>query len=159
MTMHRAVVLSIAITLAVLAPAAAGQAPVAPASPDTAPGLAAAVAEVEFGGRLTNVSGDEARFQRYRDLRDGPTVDRFRYRRDRDTWSTEVAADHVGYRDQRYAVGFDRFGKLRTSFEWNQVPLFYSIDTTTPYRREAEGVLRLDNTSRLAVQNGAPTSV
>jgi len=140
------------------APAAAqtttppGQAAVATALPATT------IGEVDFGMRLNTVSGDPARFQRLRDLRTGPTLDRLRYVRDTDTWQAQAQIDHAGYRDQRYYVAFNRYGRVRGSFEFNQVPLFFSTDTRTPYREELDGVFRLDDTLQAAVQNRTATT-
>ena len=39
--------------------------------------------------------------------------------------------DHVGYRDQQYAANYNNFGKMKASFEYNQIPLFFSQDTRT----------------------------
>ncbi len=88
---------------------------------------------VDFGARGTifAAGSDEARFQRYRDLRNGPTLDVFRYASDTDARGFTVKADHVGYRDQRYAASYNGYGKLKFSVEWNQIPLFYSQDTAT----------------------------
>jgi MtrB/PioB family decaheme-associated outer membrane protein len=107
--------------------------------------------EVEFGGRLTSVAGDAGRFQRFRDLRSGPTVDRFRYALDRGTWLASAEADKVGYRDQRFLAAVERYGRVKASFEWNQVPLFHG-SSFSPYRAQDDGVLRLDDTLQAAVQ-------
>src|SRR5262245_21873213 len=77
---------------------------------------------VDFGFRGTAFgdNSDEARFQRYRDIRDGGTLDVLRYYKDTDAYNFKVQADHVGYRDQRYAATYNDFGKVKASFEWNQ---------------------------------------
>ena len=139
---------------------AAGQtSPAAPpmASDASAP-LSAWIGELDFGGRVTSVSGDPARYQRLRDLRSGPTVDRLRYRRDTDTWLTTAEIDHAGYRDQRYSGTFQQYGRWKGSFEWNQVPLFYSTSTRTPFTSESPGVFRLDDATQRAVQTAAATT-
>src|SRR5438132_847838 len=88
---------------------------------------------VDFGLRGTSFASDsdEARFQRSRDLRNGPTLDLFRYAKQTDSRWFTAQADHVGYRDQRYAASYNNYGKVKVFFEWNQVPLFYSQDTAT----------------------------
>lgn len=155
--------LGLLVTLAfACSSASAGQGTTPPASPPaSAPSAPASIAprigQVDFGVRLTGISGDPARFQRLRDLRSGPTLDRLRYDRDTDAWNAQAAIDHAGYRDQRYLVGFERYGRLKTTFEWSQVPLFLSTDTRTPYRRELEGVLRLNDVLQAAVQNRTAT--
>jgi len=62
-----------------------------------------------------------------------------------------LQADHVGYRDQRYSASFNDYGRVKTSFEWNQTPLFFSQDTQTLYTETAPGVLRISD----AIQSGA----
>ena len=57
---------------------------------------AAAVGQVEFGVRLTGISGDRGRPQRFRDLTTGPTVDRLRYSREREKWMFDAAIDQFG---------------------------------------------------------------
>ena len=113
--------------------------------------------EVQFGGRVSSISGDHARFQRYRDLRDGPTLDQLRYDRSREAWEFRARLDHVGYRDQRYTAGFNQYGKFKASFEWEQVPFFYSTDTRTPFTSPSLGVFRLNDIFQAAIQNGLAT--
>jgi MtrB/PioB family decaheme-associated outer membrane protein len=124
--------------------------PTTPAAP-----LSPRVGSVDFGVRVNSRSGDPARFQEFRDLRNGATLNRLRYTRDRETWVFSAAADNVGYRDQRYAAQFDRFGTLRASFEWNQIPWFHSVDTRTPWTQESEGVFRLPDALQASLQGQA----
>jgi MtrB/PioB family decaheme-associated outer membrane protein len=140
-------------------PAAAQSPAPRPPSPPGAPAVPPArVGEIDFGLRVSGVSGDPARYQRLRDLRDGPTLDRLRYDRDTAGWKFQAAMDHVGYRDQRYQATFDRYGDVKGSVEWNQIPLFYSADTRTPFRSESPGVFRLDDSLQAAIQNGTATT-
>jgi MtrB/PioB family decaheme-associated outer membrane protein len=130
--------------------------PQQPAAPAAGP-IAVQVATIEVGGRISSESGDAARYQRYSDLRDGATVRRFTFERETTAWAFDAEAFNVGYRDQRYWANFDRFGTIRATFEWNQVPLFYSADTRTLYTSASPGVLRLDDTLQAAVQNRTAT--
>src|SRR6185503_17801030 len=57
---------------------------------------------IDFGYRGTSFTGDEARYNRYRDLRDGPYVNKFRFAKERETMAFRAEANNVGYRDQRY---------------------------------------------------------
>src|SRR5438067_5762947 len=113
-----------------------------------------AIGSVDFGGRLFSVSDDPARDQRYRDLRSGPVVDRFRYTNDQKLWVFAAGADHVGYRDQRYFASYNKAGAIKASFEWNEIPLFNSTITRTPYIQISPGVFRLDDSLQLAIQTG-----
>jgi MtrB/PioB family decaheme-associated outer membrane protein len=78
---------------------------------------------VDFGYRGTSFTGDEARYNRYRDLRDGPYVDRFRFAKENETTAFRAEANNVGYRDQRYYADLQRIGKLKAAFEFNSNPL------------------------------------
>ena len=51
---------------------------------------------VDFGGRFTSIDGDPARYERYRDLRDGPFAENFSFARRGEEWTLEVLADNVG---------------------------------------------------------------
>jgi MtrB/PioB family decaheme-associated outer membrane protein len=101
--------------------------------------------DIGIRGTAYGSGSDEARYQRYRDLRDGVTLDFFRYLREGDGWAFNAEADHVGYRDQRAAATFNRFGRVKASFQWDQVPLFYSGTTRTPFAEVAAGVFVLDD--------------
>jgi MtrB/PioB family decaheme-associated outer membrane protein len=115
------------------------------------------VGSVDFGARMFEVTGDRARDQRYRDLRSGPAIDRARYTKDQQIWMFTAGADHVGYRDQRYFANYERAGKVKTSFEWNQIPLFNSSTTSTPLVEASTGVFRLDDTLQQNIQSGSAT--
>ena len=125
-------------------------APAASALPDLAsPNV------IEFGLRGTSFSegSDEARFQRYRDLRNGVTLDLVNYAREAENQGFTIHADHVGYRDQHYSVDYNRYGKLKMSFDWNQIPLFYSQDTATLYTFTDPATLRIDDSIQQGIQN------
>ena len=115
--------------------------------------------QVDFGFRLTGYSdgSDEARYQRYRDLRNGVVVDRFRWGKTDDQKLWDVRAINVGYRDQQYAANYNKFGKLNASFEFNQIPLFFNDRTRTSYTTTSSGVLGLGDLPA-QVQSGAATS-
>jgi MtrB/PioB family decaheme-associated outer membrane protein len=145
----RAIVVMMAAMIGGPAAAVSAQQP----ANDQAPPAATESGQVDVGGRVTTFGGDRARAQRLRDLRSGMPVDRFRYTRDAETWLFDAEVDHAGYRDQRYAARFQRFGTLTVAFEWNQVPLFYNDVASSPFTPENQGVLRLDDTIQAAVQN------
>src|SRR5687768_805107 len=93
-------------------PSGKGSAPAQVAAPSGTAAAEAAIGlfelapnQFEIGGRLTTISGDPARFQRYQDFRDGLLFDSARFSRDEETgaWLLRAAADNVGWRDQRYA--------------------------------------------------------
>src|SRR5262249_47231989 len=98
---------------------------------------------VDFGARGTSfgAGSNEALYQRYRDLRNGATLDVVHYDSENDQRRFSVRADHVGYRDQHYYASYNQFGKWKASFEWNQIPLFFSETTSTFYTSPTQGTL------------------
>jgi MtrB/PioB family decaheme-associated outer membrane protein len=161
MRIMRSIVVT-ALSLFALASAAAAQAPNTPppqVGQDTGLSTLGDLGQVDFGFRGTGYVGDsdEARYQRYRDLRNGPFVEGFRWGRETDGAAWNIRANHVGYRDQQYIANYNNFGKLKASFEWNQIPLFFSEDTSTAFAASSPGLLKLDDLPRL-VQSGGATS-
>ena len=67
----------------------------------------------DFGVRGTSVDGDSARYERYRDLGDGLFLETVRLNRERKGWLFDLAAEHVGRRDQRYVGNVVRPGKVK----------------------------------------------
>jgi MtrB/PioB family decaheme-associated outer membrane protein len=111
--------------------------------------------QFQIGGRFTNISGDEARAQRYQDLRSGVLFTDARYANEdaNGTWQYRLTADNVGYRDQKYTGSYQRTGKLTITGLWDQIPQFYSIDTKTPYTRPGSPLL-LDDATQALIQAG-----
>jgi MtrB/PioB family decaheme-associated outer membrane protein len=133
--------------------APAAQTPAAPPDVTSASAFGGQI-DVGLRGTIYTDNSDEARYQRYRDLRNGAVADYFRASKDTGTWSFHAQADHIGYRDQRYRADYSRPGKLHVTFEFNQIPLFYSTDTATPYVNAGGGVLTLPDVTQNAIQNG-----
>ena len=132
----------------------AAQEPAA-ASAVAAPEAPTNVAEFTLRGTAFGAGSDQARFMRYQDLRDGGTLDLLRFTKATDTRWYTVQADHVGYRDQRFAVGLNNYGRVKASFEFNQIPLFFSQDTRTLYTTadSSPNIFRLDDSVQLGQQN------
>src|SRR4029078_11655291 len=60
------------------------------------------VLDIGVRGTSFGSDSDPARFQRYRDMRDGGTVDRFRLFGDTNAYRYNLQADHIRYRDPRF---------------------------------------------------------
>jgi MtrB/PioB family decaheme-associated outer membrane protein len=106
---------------------------------------------IEVGARVTSTSGDEARYERYRDLRNGvPTS--LTWGRETATYLFGVKAENIGYRDQNYEASFAN-SRIRASFTFDATPLNYSYDSVTPWVEQGKGTWTLDTASRVAVQN------
>jgi MtrB/PioB family decaheme-associated outer membrane protein len=136
------------------ASAATPQAPTPlPATPDPSLSPAPKMGRVDFGIRGNNLDGDQARYNRFRDLRDGVYLDRFRLDKETETWLLRGEAENVGYRDQRFGFEFQNIGRLKVDFDWNQIPLSISGDTRSLYTDKGSGVLSIDPGLRQAIQN------
>ena len=146
----------LAFICALVAATAAAQEPATPQPASTQPADATGnFAEFTVRGTSFSSGSDQARFMRYRDLRDGATLDVLRFTKSNASTWFNVQADHVGYRDQRFAVGVNDFGRVRASFEFNQIPLLFSQDTKTVFS-PAPGnpyQLRLDDAIQAGLQN------
>src|SRR5687767_10194611 len=104
---------------------------------------------VDIGGQFSTIDGDEARFQRYRDARDG-LYSQISLNRQGTSYLFDANASHVGYRDQRYkATVLSR--KLNVGFDWVSIPLNYSYIARTPYVTSGN-TLSLDDAAQRAVQ-------
>ena len=104
---------------------------------------------VDIGGLVTTVDGDEARFERYRDTRDG-LYSTFNLNRETARYVFDANAFHVGYRDQRYSAAF-MSRRVNVDFDWVSVPLNFSYLARTPFVTNG-GVLTLDDSAQRAVQ-------
>lgn len=112
---------------------------------------------VDFGARATQIDGDEARFQRYRDLRNGIYGTGGVLGRRTQDWTIEAQAWNAGYRDQRYQLDVQRVGRLNATFLWDQIPLFISRDTRWLYTETAPGVFRIEDSIQQGIQTGGLT--
>jgi MtrB/PioB family decaheme-associated outer membrane protein len=116
--------------------------------------------EVNFGyrGTVFGPNSDQARFQRYEDLRDGATLDRFRWSKSTNGYLMKLEADHFGYQDQRMSGSYNNYGKVKATFEWNQIPLNYSYTTQSLYTGDT-GSAAINDSVQLALQNKTTTLV
>ena len=154
--------LTLALLLGLTSPAWAQDPPSLPAPSDP---LSIARSEfsgkwygtVDFGGRVTSIDGDEARAQRYRDLRSGPFANNLVVGRRTADWSLEAQAWNMGYRDQRYQVELQRPGRLSASFLYDQIPLWISADSHTLYVETQPGVFRIEDSIQQQIQAGTKT--
>lgn len=117
-----------------------------PATPAPLSGL---TGTVDVGGMFTATDGDEARYERYRDMRDGLATGLNVSRQNESSWF-DASASHIGYRDQRYNARFAN-SRVKLNFDWQSIPLNFSYLTRTPYTISGN-TLTLDNSAQNAVQ-------
>jgi MtrB/PioB family decaheme-associated outer membrane protein len=123
----------------------------APAAADPAPSSPWS-GTIDAGVRGTDLKGDGARYERYRDLGNGLFLEEARVKRDKENWVMELGAEHVGRRDQRYTGSLVRPGKLKAWLLWDQIPMLLSRTTRTLFTGVGTGVLSIDNALQAQVQ-------
>ena len=99
--------------------------------------------QADFGVRGTHLSGDGARYERYRDLGDGLFLETLRMHREQNGWFASFGGDHLGRRDQRLRGTLTRPGTLKVTLLWDQIPMLLSRTTQTMFVEESPGVLRV----------------
>ncbi len=162
---NRLIIVTAALLLASASFAAAQtnpptQTPPAPGSTSTTSNW---VGSLDFGFRGTDTSGDEARYERYSDLRNGGFT-QLLFGRRTDTFFFDGGAQNIGYRDQRYFANYVG-GRARANFTWDSTPLNYTYLAATPWVEQPSGSiarLSLDPLARQLVQDkvvlGIPTN-
>lgn len=122
-----------------------------PAATAAAPAL---TGSFDLGFRGSSVDGDKARWERYRDLRDGVTT-KGDFGKETETYRLRFRVSNAGYHDQQYIADYHQFGKLKVTASWNSTPLNYSYDSMSPWKDTGNNVWTLDSATRLLVQNKA----
>jgi len=112
--------------------------------------------QIDIGGRFTSTTGDEARYERYRDLRDGVNAN-FLYGKETKDWAVDFLAKNIGYRDGRYVLGFSN-SRIKLNAYFDQIPLNYAYYARTPYSCTA-GSCTLNADLRTQVQNGQAVGI
>lgn len=112
---------------------------------------------VDLGLRSGDTDGDNARFERYRDTRNGAAsaigiaklTDRYRFR---------FEATSVGYRDQQYSASYTD-GRLQLAGMFDGVPLNYLERAPSVWQSDGTGRMTLDLAARQQVQNRTAVGV
>lgn len=122
-------------TMALLLASSAAQAQYgsSPSQPFLHPENPSIYGQIDFGGRLTSIDGDQARYQRYRDLGDGVFFDLTGLHKVWGNTTLEASMRNAGWNDQQYKANLNLPGLLRVRFLYDQTPTFISRDTRTPY--------------------------
>lgn len=121
--------------------------------PAEKPPEASSLGSVSIGFQGSSVTGDKARFERYRDLRSRQNI-QFDFAKDTDKYFFDVTATNVGNRDGSYAVGYAN-KKVKFEFSFDSTPLNYGYNTSTPYSVATTGtdpVLSLNSGTRADIE-------
>ena len=111
---------------------------------------------LDIGGRFTSTTGDEARYERYRDLRDGVNANLL-FKKETEKWTFDILAKNIGYHDQRYMLNFNS-RRVKASLFFDQIPTNYSYYSKSPYVCTA-GDCSLDPATRARVEAGTAVGV
>ena len=116
---------------------------------------------IDLGSMGSSVTGDAARYNRYRDLSNGAFIDGFRTRLEGGGWLVNFMADHVARADARYGATFAKPGTIEGSFQWDQIRELVSNTTKSLFTEVAPGVFRVDDNVQNALQTalGPPSTV
>lgn len=107
---------------------------------------------IDLGLRGSSLTGDAARYERYRDMGDGLFLEIFRWKAQKNGWFLDAGADHAGRRDQRYTVNVVRPGSFKAWGQWDQIPMLLSRTTRSPYSSAVPGEFRLDDAIQAQLQ-------
>jgi len=111
---------------------------------------------IDIGGRFTDVDGDEARYERYRNLQNGVNANFFFGKETKD-WTFDFLAKNIGYEDGRYVLNFNS-KRWKFTALFDQTPTNYAYYTRTPYHCTA-GDCSLDAGLRSQVQARTATGI
>jgi MtrB/PioB family decaheme-associated outer membrane protein len=101
--------------------------------------------EFDFGGRGTSITGDVARYNRFRDLSDGLFFDNFSTKMQRKGWYYDFGGTHAGRQDAVYSGEVTLPGRLTFMGSYQAVPWNISSASTTKtiFANTGTGVLTI----------------
>jgi len=134
---------------ALLAFAQLAQAQTPPTKPLPAEGVPT-MGLLDVGYRGGSTDGDEARFDRYSDLRPGASTF-FEMKRDVEKYRFGASASNVGYRDQRYSANYTN-GRVSIGGQYDSIPTNYLYDAPLAWKYEGSGRFTLDKNVRQGIQ-------
>lgn len=81
----------------------------------------------------TDVSGNKAKFNEYRDLREFGVYGDIKLNYDSEKYFTDVTAGDFGYKTQHYDVNAGKYGDAKLNLEYYEIPHNFTFDARTPY--------------------------
>ena len=112
---------------------------------------------IDFGYRGTSTEGDAARYERYRDTRDG-AYSALWFGKQTESKKYSATASNIGYHDQFYRGDYNN-GKLKAFGQFDAIPTNYSYITSTPWATSINGStvnFALNDDAQTQVQNKVP---
>jgi MtrB/PioB family decaheme-associated outer membrane protein len=88
--------------------------------------------EAVVTGQLLNINGNKAKFNQYRDIRDGFTGSaHFQY--EKEAWYTDFLATEVGRKDQSYELFGGKWGTFKYDLKYDQIPHNFTYNAKSFY--------------------------
>ena len=102
--------------------------------------------EAEVGYQNRHQSGNEAKFEEYGEVPDGPVLKLYRMKLEKGGTEVEFKAKDVLQEQQSFKVLVNKDSKLKVKASWNQTPHLFSNDAHSPYVQSAPGVFVIPDT-------------
>jgi MtrB/PioB family decaheme-associated outer membrane protein len=87
---------------------------------------------LKIKGQLVDVNGDNAKFNEYRDVRDGIYGD-IRLKYESDAYFMKFDSSNIGYDDQEYRLDGGMWGKFKYNLFYNEIPHNWTFGARTFY--------------------------
>lgn len=89
---------------------------------------------ITLTGRVTNIAGNRAKFNEYRDLRDGlGAYSQIDLNYDKEKYFLDLKTEDIGYDTQSYRLGGGLWGKFKTYLYYYEIPHNITFDAITFY--------------------------
>jgi hypothetical protein len=85
--------------------------------------------KVSFTPAQVNIKGHPAKFNEYRDLRDG-VYGHIGLHYDAENTHLDFRAEDIGYRDQKYELGGGEWGSYSYFLDYDEIPHNFPLSTT-----------------------------
>lgn len=107
--------------------------------------------EVSISGRAVNGEDESAKFNEYRDIRDGVFGDVVSSYENRNGYYLEFKGENITLEDQRYKFKEGKYGKYRIELIYDELPHRFAFDAKTLYSGVGSGNLTLDDSIQSTV--------
>ncbi len=89
---------------------------------------------ITLEGRIGNIAGDKAKFNEYRDIKDGfGLYSKIRLRYDTEKYFLNFKSNDIGYDTQSYRLDGGRWGKFKIYFDYHEIPHHFTFDARSFY--------------------------
>src|SRR3989337_265410 len=107
--------------------------------------------EAEVGGLPRHKTGNDAKFEEYRDIPESVIVPQLQLMigGKKNDFYLEFDSTKVGRDDQNFRLRLGRYGLLDVEFEWDQIPHVFNVDTAATPFATRDGTLPLSSQPNL----------